>query len=276
MMACRLIVQRVAVAAMVFLGSIEQATAAVISINSIADATLEAGNANRNRGNDILVVGNSGGAGRRHSLLLFDDIATLIGAGFQINSATLSLRINETVSPATAEQIGVFSVTRPWTEGIGTGSSGNTPFGATWNSALREGNDGIGEGEPGDGDGPVQWTNAGGDFFGTTGVQATNPFATGAVDGNNYTFNVTNLVTAWYDGTIANHGLALTPLTADAMIFSRVSYRTSDEAMPGGTGSFPRLEIDYTVPEPAACLLLATAAVVCGRRRPRWPHFARA
>jgi hypothetical protein len=221
---------------------------------------LEFGNANRNRGNDILVVGNSGGPGRRHSLLLFDDLATLIGAGHQINSATLSLRVNDSVSPAPAEQIGVFSVTRPWTEGIGTGASANTPFGATWNSAIREGNDGVGEGEPGDGDGPVQWANAGGDFFGTTGVQATSPFATGVIDGNNYTFDVTNLVTAWYNGTIANHGLMLTPLTADVMVFSRASFRTSDEAMPGGAGSFPKLDIDYTpVPEPGGGLLLSTA-----------------
>jgi hypothetical protein len=274
MMSCRVIGLRVAVAAALILGSMKQATAAVITVNSIADATLEAGNANRNRGNDSLVVGNSGGAGRRHSLLLFDDIATLIGAGYQINSATLSLRVNETVLPAPAEQIGVFSATRPWTEGIGTGSSMNTPFGATWNSAMREGNDGIGEGEPGDGDGPVQWTNAGGDYFGTTGVQATSPFATGVIDLNNYTFDVTNLVTAWYDGTIANHGLVLTPLTTDVGVFSRVSFRTSDESMPGGTGSFPRLEIDYTVPEPAACLLVATAALGGGSWFRRRQYFA--
>jgi hypothetical protein len=245
------------------------AAAAFLTTNTSVETTLEAGNVGTNRGNDILVVGNTGGAGLRRSLISFGDIEALIGPGREITSATMTLTVENINSVAPANLTGVFSATRPWTEGIGTGASGGgAPFGATWNAARREGNDNIGEGLAGDTDGPLNWANPGGDFFGTTGVQGANPYATATVIGGTYVFDVTTLLQAWYDGAIANHGMMIAPLTSDTSLFGRVSFKTSDQTTPGDSSTFPRLDIEY-VPEANTHVMCAFAAsaVMLGRRR---------
>jgi hypothetical protein len=245
------------------------AAAAFLSTTAADDVTLESGNPNTNRGSDILVVGNTGGPGRRHSLVRFGDIESLIGSGKNVLSAKLSLRVEGINGVAPGNLLGAFAATTDWTEGNGTGAgTGAAPFGATWNAAKREGADGIGEGETGDTDGPITWTNPGGDFVGSTGVQATNAFATATVNGNYYEFDVTSLVQGWYDGSIANHGFALTPLTNVSAQFGRVSFRTT-ETNPNNLDNHPRLEIEYNVPEPSASLLVAflVAIGLLGNRR---------
>jgi hypothetical protein len=240
-----------------------EAAAALVSVNSIAETTLVANNVNANRANDILVVGNTGGAGFRRSLISFGDVASLVGPGQQISSATMTLTVENINGLAPGHLVGVFRAARAWSEGAGSGSSGGgAPFGATWNAAKREGNDGVGEGEPGDGDGPIFWTNPGGDFVGTTGLQAASPYATASVVGSTYAFDVTSLVQGWYDGSIANNGVMVAPLTTDTTQFGRVTFKTSDQSSPGDSSTFPRLDIEV-VPEPAAWLLAALAGA-CG------------
>jgi hypothetical protein len=270
-MAVRCTSSLIALASCALLAFSGLASAALVSTNSTGETTLEANNVNTNRASDILVVGNTGGAGARRSLIDFGNIAVLLGPGAQINSATMTLTVENINGVAPGNLIGVFRPTRAWSEGTGTSSSGGAaPVGATWNAAKREGNDGIGEGEAGDTDAPVFWTNQGGDFVGSTGVQAANPYATATVGATTYAFDVTALVQGWYDGSITNNGVMVAPLSTVGAEFGRVSFKTSDQTTPGDSTTFPRLDIDV-VPEPAAVLLAAWAVVggmaVRARRR---------
>ena len=102
------------------------ALAAFLTTNTSVETTIEAGNVGTNRGNDFLVVGNTGGPGLRRSLISFGDVEGLIGPNREIIAATMTLTVENMNGAAPGHLIGVFSVLRPWTEGIGTGASGGS------------------------------------------------------------------------------------------------------------------------------------------------------
>jgi hypothetical protein len=115
-----------------------------------------------------------------------------------------------------------------WAEG--TGTTGNTTDGADWNKY----------------DGTNAWATAGGDF-------AADVFATATVDANTaawYSWDITDLVAGWVNGTYSNRGLIM--VSAPEAGFYSIPSREV------GTNS-PYLEITGgAVPEPATLLLVGT------------------
>jgi hypothetical protein len=118
----------------------------------------------------------------------------------------------------------VYRITTPW-----------VPAEATWSSASM--------GNP--------WTNPGGDYVGTTGIQAMDPYASNMLGINMagstgdmgqggifaLTFNVTELVNEWYTGVNQNMGLLLEAPTKNELHFR--GDKGSDPSL------FPGLTITY-------------------------------
>jgi hypothetical protein len=176
----------------------------------------------------------------QHTLVQFD--LSSLGAGATITSASFSLTTQDYVFGSAGLPMSVYRITRPWTEAE-----------ATWNQYAAG----------------SAWSNPGGDYVGTTGVQNTNPYAT--ITPNipintimPVTWDVTQLAQQWYTGLYSNYGLL-----ASAAPNSQVIYydRTST------TASYrPQLTLTYTTasaqtPEPGTLALLAAGGAMLLRRR---------
>ena len=159
-------------------------------------------------------------------------------AGKAVQSATLTLYslLSEGYGNNSGVAMSVYRVTRSWTETQ-----------VSWNSAAA--------GQP--------WTNGGGDAVGSTGVQLSNPYAssTAAPNANDIavTWDVSTLVSQWYNGTFTNYGLLLVSASPNDLLFRSREY--------SGGALAPRLDVTFT-PEPATmALLLVGGALVAARRR---------
>jgi hypothetical protein len=154
---------------------------------------LSAGPNTNYHGEDFLTVYNNGGNNVQHSLLQFD--LSDIPPNQTIDFAVLTIWRDSQIWGGGDNGLpaNVYRVTTPWV---------NTE--ATWNTASA--------GTP--------WTTPGGDYVGTTGAQATNPYASNMLNiagsGGPDTsgifplfFVVTPLVSQWYNGVNPNYGLLL-------------------------------------------------------------------
>lgn len=207
---------------------------AQVTLNPIADARIFSEVPNTNLGSDGLGVYTEAGAAT-HTLLMFDYSSL---AGQQVLSATLRFHGFSDFGSTNVTTTNVYLPGRAWTENQVTwlqASSGNA------------------------------WTNAGGDFVGTTGNQGTDPFA--STTGNMFPFpttlefDVTSLVIAQVQGSLPNTGMMLTGVEGNYWQWA------SREAQ--SAANFPELVLrTQPVPEPSAILtVLGFTACLCRRRR---------
>jgi hypothetical protein len=142
---------------------------------------------------DFLSVYNAGSGNTQHSLLQFD--LSSIPANQTIGFASLTVFRDSTIwgGGDNGMPTNVFRVTTPWV---------NTD--ATWLMASSA----------------TPWKTPGGDFVGTAGVQAMDPYGSGMLNINGsggpnnsgifaLSIDVTSLVNEWYTGVNPNYGLAL-------------------------------------------------------------------
>jgi hypothetical protein len=158
------------------------------------DTRILSGGADTNYHNqDILTAYNNGGNNVQHSLLQFD--LSSIPANQTIAFATLTVYRDSQIwgGGDNGMPTNVFRVSTPW-----------VPTEATWNSASS--------GTP--------WKTPGGDYVGTTGRQATDPYASNMLNlvgtgGPNTSgifplfFDVSTLVNEWFTGVNPNNGLLI-------------------------------------------------------------------
>jgi hypothetical protein len=192
------------------------------------DVRILSSGANSNyHSNDIVSVYDNGPNSLNNvqrSLLQFD--LSSIPANQTIAFASLTVYRDSTIWNGGDNGLptNVYRVTTPWV---------NTE--ATWNSASSG----------------VPWTNAGGDYVGTTGMQAMDPYASNMLninfigttgdtgEGGIYPlyFVVTNLVTEWYTGVNPNNGLLM-----EAPAGNELHFRADRGSNPD---LYPRLIIIY-------------------------------
>ncbi len=237
---------------------------AVDSFTSSADTFLNNSNADANYGgSSIFRLGSTSGNQRLNGLLEFD--LSSLPSGADIQSATLSLRINTRSSASVGVQ--VYRQTQDWTEGAGFASASNinaAPGGitggnsddASWNEATAG----------------VAWS---GDFNSTltgtagwgngTDDNLIGSMAEGAGFNDPYTIDLTTTVQGWVDGTFANEGLLLTTGTASGT--RTISFNSREI---GNEALRPTLEVTYVIPEPGSLALAAVGSVLLlGRKRRR-------
>ncbi|MBI5001016.1 MAG: tandem-95 repeat protein [Euryarchaeota archaeon] len=150
------------------------------------------------------------------TLLQFD--LSSIPPGSRVTAATLGLYQSSQLNTA-GVTVGVYRLTRSWTEGTGTYTS--TGDGATWNTY----------------NGVSAWTTPGGDYAATqyaSVVQTTSGW---------YTFDVRQLFDEWTYGTYANFGLALVGVSGSSNNWKE--YWSSDYVT--GPTFRPYVTITYTI-----------------------------
>ncbi|MDO8208474.1 MAG: DNRLRE domain-containing protein [Gallionella sp.] len=146
--------------------------------------------------------------GQYVSLVQFD--LSTIPAGSVVQSAQFSLYH----ASGGTDTAGVFTVTRPWSEGTGVAGTG-----ATWNSY----------------DGVNAWTAAGGDYDPTSGINITLP-----VNNAWASWDLTAQTAAWKSGSVPNYGVAVTLITGGTNTFA-----SSDN---GTDASRPKLVVTFLPP----------------------------
>jgi hypothetical protein len=159
-------------------------------------------------GGSSIDVGNDGAQTSR-SLLVWD-LSSIIPSNAMVQSATLGLYLQDeaTTTPLT---VGVHHVTTPWT------------VSATWNES----------------DTGVPWSLPGGDFVAAPDASAT----VGGATGVSATWNLTQLVQGWTNGSIANDGMLL-----DAAGGTNVLHFATTSAPQ--TSQMPYLDVTYdTAPQ---------------------------
>ena len=157
---------------------------------------------------------NSGGIVRR-PLFKFD--LSNIPANAVITSASMELyasAISTNNTPVKAHRL-----TADWDQGSANASTGVS----NWTQRLAS---------P-----ATNWTTAGGDYHATAAAGIT---TTGSTAGT-YTFNLTNLVQSWVNGTYTNHGVIL----LNDPGFAGVSWRSKEWTT---AAQQPKLVVRYTVP----------------------------
>lgn len=212
--------------------------AQTVTFNAIADARVIAGNfAGSNYGSDVLSTFVN--ASNVQNTLVRFDIGS-IPSGQVITNARLRLYGTPFGTSSESATTNVFRVTQAWTENQ-----------VTWISRTTG----------------SLWSNAGGSFVGTAGIQGTNPYAsfTGTQQAGWYEWNVTQLVSQWNDGTYINYGIALSGFNGNVMHFTS---REGSSLDPLTTTFVPELVVSYEpVPEPITLLVLVGGMHLLRRKR---------
>ncbi len=161
---------------------------------------------------------------------LFEFDLSAIPAGAVIDSAMVSLYVGfNAFSPLTSRltSVSVYQVTSDWTE---SGVTYDTR--PTWNTAS----------------------------VGSMSI----PAATGTIVKTPYNgyinTQITNLVQGWVDGSIVNNGL----ITSDTYTTAGLLRIYAHEAGGDGTGTDPRLVVQYTVPDPPVAAPEPTSLAMLG------------
>jgi hypothetical protein len=217
-----------------FVGCASSAVADSVTINPVKDNTLidsAAGPASNALGS--IFSGRTGpmlGGERRLRAVLAFDVAGSVPAGSTINSTSLRLRLETTVSADQSH--GLHRLTSDWGEGTSSAIGGNgaaaTTNDATWTHTFYP---------------DSNWATPGGDFVATASASQT----VGADLTNDYIWNSRQMsvdVQAWLDRTACSLGWILigneTPGSFSAKKFYSREARTVEFR--------PRLVIDFTPP----------------------------
>ncbi len=193
--------------------------------SELADTYLwNGGGGNSNYGSSTdLFVGYWGNPEWTRSIVRFP--ALPLPAGSVVLSAHLELYMHAADTPDSMD-LSVHGMTSEWTES-----------GASWNDV----------------DGANAWNaSGGGGDFDAVPVH----IVTGVTNGTGwYTWNVTSLVTGWWNGTAANHGLLVRQADDDLSISrGRKEFFSSDAA---NVSARPRLALEYRAPLATIDLLTA-------------------
>jgi hypothetical protein len=209
-----------------------------ISLQPVADTTLQATFPDSNFGDGTtFTVGGRRHGGRTRALMLFD-IANNLPAGATITSASLTVTVIGVPSGGVNSTFDLNRLTASWGEGSGT-DHGGSPAGAgaaTWNN--RQGSSGS------------AWTTPGGDFVAAAS-------ASRAINGSGgFTFTSTTSlvgdVQSWLNNPANNFGWLMRSESETTATTIRRFASRDDSA------NSPLLTINYTlVPEPGTCALLA-------------------
>lgn len=226
-----------------------------ISLRPVTDTSLLSAFPDNNfGGGTTLTAGGRPKGGMSRALMLFD-IAGSLPPGAVIDSA--SLRITVVLTPGSSVN-SVFDLNRlsaSWGPGTGSDRTGSPagPNEASWNNRFGS------TGSP--------WATSGGDFSPVVSA------STGVGGNGLYTFNSTASLIADVQGWLNNPSLNFGWLL-----------RSESELTPGTIRRFgshndsfnsPLLTIQYSVPEPGACALLAVGVAVWEWRRRRTHSRAR-
>ena len=211
------------------------AAADVVSLEPSLDNTIyeDPPGENSNGAGLYLFCGTQASDGWARRALLQFDLST-VPPGSVVNSASLSLFVNQTISGA--QSMGLHRVTTGWGEGTSDapgqegGGTAATAGDATWSSALHP---------------STPWTSAGGDF-----EAAPSALALVDAEGSTPTWSSAQLaadVQAWIDGSTSNFGWILVhqdeaPLGTAKRFASRESSFAPNR---------PLLTIDYSPPSSA-------------------------
>jgi len=147
---------------------------------------------------------------------LFEFNLSSISSSAAITSATLTLYAESAGTPSEVAEIGAYRLTASWVEGTGDGTQ--TYDGVTWSNRSST----------------ATWTTAGGDYN-AIAFALTNVTVVGS-----YSWNVTNLVRGWVNGTWTNNGLILVNTAAG---INKKTFTSSDGAT---AANRPKLIINYT------------------------------
>jgi hypothetical protein len=175
------------------------------------DTYIVSGTSNYNFGADnVLKI-----KGDENNRILVEFNLSSIPSDAIISNATLQLYV--TVKGTVSPTVYVHRINQSWTEGTGTGQ--NTGNGATWNSR----------------NGSVNWNSAGADF--DTAIWAN----TAVPDSANIwaSWNITNLVQNWINGTYPNYGMLLKTNTTAANVWT---FASSDNT---NVSIRPKINITY-------------------------------
>jgi len=208
-----------------------------IPLNATADTRILVNFPTNNGNGGPLAAYNDGTGNVQNSLILFD-LSSLVPYN-QVKQATLTLTLDSFNFQGNGGGVPtyIYQVTTPWTESS-----------VTWDTT----------------DGSTPWTTPGGDMVGTSETSLTAPFASNStavpggnvVDGQSFTFDVTNLVNSWLAG-MPNDGMAVVPSAA----------HTALEFYSNDTGPGPTLSVDVPEPNTYAALASLVALGVALRRK---------
>lgn len=149
----------------------------------------------------------------KQALIRFS-IPSSIPSGAIITSAQLRVKLTGTRNGTVKKTVGVKEVTAAWSEGTGTGIDGQSVAGVNWNN------------KPG---------------YGTATIDQTTVSSTKNAW---YTFNVTDLVQSWVNGTKTNNGFVL----LENIVNSASGTKDFASANNGNTANRPGLIITYRLP----------------------------
>ena len=208
-------------------------SAAVVTVNPSADVELSEQQASFPNPSAVTIVagtqGSSAGGPRNRGLLQFD-LSGQVPAGSSINSVVLSLNVTRAPAAGVNSNFELYRALTPWSEAA-----------ATWNAPSAT----------------ASWGAPGG-LSGTDWV----PLTSGSVPVSGvgtYTFTsnsrLVSDVEAWLANPEANFGWFLMS-AGETSLFTARHFASSESLTP------PVLTIEFTpVPEPATCMLLATAGL---------------
>ena len=175
------------------------------------DAYIDSGTKTYNYGADTEI--DVRGDDSRRVLIEFN--LSSIPANASISSATLTMYA--TAKGSADAVVNISKITNSWVEGTGAGSK--TSDGATWDNRS----------------GTQLWTTAGGDYgtitWGSTTITGIDQF---------FTWNITELVKGWINGTYTNEGMLLRTTTTSS---GTTSFASSDYA---NSSRRPQLNVTYT------------------------------
>jgi len=163
------------------------AVAGTVDLTATGDAMLFGNQHANEKWGDHYEMGVWWGSAREKPIVIFD--VGSITSGSTITSAVLTMYVTGTGNPWNNSNnlpMDLYRVTESWVEGD-----------VTWNQKSSG----------------TSWGTGGGSYVGTTGVHEVSPYATSSASVSNVndtvTWDVTDLVKEWHDGTSANHGLIL-------------------------------------------------------------------